>query len=164
MYATDSEGHTALCNQAYRLAHSSLRAFTRSIFAGRAAFRHLTQCFVRSISSLSAAQTKPRPTERKSGFGVPWALLRRGERFQSDDAPRRTRDLPQMWACCCPESPNVQVLLPEMPRTQRGTPVSYRTLLLFFVRLRSFICALAYKAKPVWLLNPRTLVLLCAVR
>jgi len=50
-------------------------------------------------------------------------LLRGGERFQSDDAPRRTRDLPQMRACRCPGSPNVQVLLPEMPRTQRGTPV-----------------------------------------
>jgi hypothetical protein len=45
-------------------------------------------------------------------------LLRGGERFQSDDAPRRTRDLPQMRACRCPGSPNVQVLLPEMPRTQ----------------------------------------------
>jgi len=51
-------------------------------------------------------------------------------------------------------------------RLQSGPfcPPKHETLLLFSVRLRSFICALGYKAKPVWLVHPGTLVLLCAVR
>jgi hypothetical protein len=50
-------------------------------------------------------------------------LLRGKERFQSDDAPRRTLNLSQVRTRRCAGSPDLQVLLCELQTAQRRTPM-----------------------------------------
>ena len=50
-------------------------------------------------------------------------LLRGKERFQSDDAPRRTLNLSQVRTRRCAGSPDLQVLLCELQTAQRRTPI-----------------------------------------